>query len=117
MEIVADESVDYFIIKKLRDNNINVISILERYPSISDDEVLDIAFKNKSLILTEDKDFGELTIRFKKKCYGVILLRLAGVERSRKQEIVNKLLRNHFGELKNRFTVITEYKIRMKILD
>jgi hypothetical protein len=42
-EILADENVDFRIIKDLRNKGVNVISILEDYRSISDKEVLQLA--------------------------------------------------------------------------
>lgn len=47
MKIIADESVDFGIIKKLRENNFEVISISESNSGISDIEVLEISSKHK----------------------------------------------------------------------
>jgi predicted nuclease of predicted toxin-antitoxin system len=65
MNIVADESVDFGIISLLRQKGIEVLSIAEKNFGIKDEEVLTIAVKNQSLLITEDKDFGELTYRLK----------------------------------------------------
>lgn len=61
--IVADESVDFRIVEVVRENSISVLSIAESNPSISDAEVLAIAVEQNALLLTEDKDFGELVYR------------------------------------------------------
>lgn len=58
--IVADESVDYRIVTELRNNEFDIYSIAEQQPSIQDESVLKIACDNNALLLTEDKDFGEL---------------------------------------------------------
>ena len=58
-KILADENVDYRIIKELRKKGFNVISVLDNYKGISDKEVLGQANKENSLLLTEDSDFGE----------------------------------------------------------
>jgi predicted nuclease of predicted toxin-antitoxin system len=60
MNLVADESVDSGIIRQLRKIGINVISISENSSGIKDNEVLKIADKNQCLLITEDKDLGEL---------------------------------------------------------
>jgi predicted nuclease of predicted toxin-antitoxin system len=65
MTIVADESVDFGIILLLRQKGITVLSIAEESFGIKDEEVLAIAVKNKCMLITEDKDFGELTYRLK----------------------------------------------------
>ena len=43
MKLIADESVDFGIIKKLRIKNFEIISILESHSGITDIEVLEIA--------------------------------------------------------------------------
>ena len=76
MKIVADESVDFGIIENIRHNKIEVYSIAETNPGIPDNEVLNIAVDKESLLITEDKDFGELTFRMGFKHKGIILIRL-----------------------------------------
>jgi predicted nuclease of predicted toxin-antitoxin system len=70
MDIVADESVDYAIIQALREIGFTVYAILEKSPGITDSEVLALANKLSCLLLTEDKDFGELTHKLNKKHIG-----------------------------------------------
>jgi len=52
MTLLADESVDFGIIKSLRLKGIDVVSILEDYSGIKDTEVLKIAQDNQYLLLT-----------------------------------------------------------------
>ena len=58
-QIIADESVDYRIVVKLRESGLTVYAISEQQPSIKDDAVLAIACDNNALLITEDKDFEE----------------------------------------------------------
>ena len=60
--IVADESVR--IVLQLRKTVISVYSISESQYSIKDEKVLSIAVEQNALLITEDKDFGELVFRF-----------------------------------------------------
>ncbi|MBN1593821.1 MAG: DUF5615 family PIN-like protein, partial [Candidatus Coatesbacteria bacterium] len=46
-------------------------------PSISDEEVINLAADNNALVLTADKDFGDLIYRQGIKTSGVILIRLS----------------------------------------
>jgi len=64
-QIIADESVDGRIIDRLRKNNFLVYSIAEQKPSVQDSVVLNLAFHNNALLITEDKDFGDLIFRLK----------------------------------------------------
>ena len=59
MKIVADESDDYGIIDE-------ILAIEDLYKGSADEEVLSISLKESSILITEDKDFGELVYRLKK---------------------------------------------------
>ena len=114
MKIIADESVDFGIIKKLRENNFEVISISESNSGISDIEVLDISRKHECLLITEDKDFGELSYRLKLKHYGILLIRLN--EMIRVERIKQSVLTivQHFDELSMNFSVLNTTGLRIK---
>ena len=63
MNLLADESIGKSLVETLRENGHNVLYIAEFSPSIDDEEVLHQANLNRALLLTEDKDFGELVFR------------------------------------------------------
>ncbi len=73
--ILADECVDFRIIKKLRESDYKVVSIMEDYLSLSDDKILDLATKMNALLITEDSDFGEWIFSHHKKSIDIIFLR------------------------------------------
>ena len=112
--LIADESVDFNIVKLLRDNGYSVYAIAESNSSISDEEVLKKAVKDKSLLITEDKDFGELVYRFKMKHFGILLIRLVNYSSSEKAELVVLTLKKHADSLKNAFSVLDERRIRIR---
>ncbi len=116
MKIVADESVDFTIIEMLRERKVEVVAIVEDSPSISDDEVLEIAVAHKTLLITEDKDFGELVIRLQKAHQGVLLLRLSGLEIEHKLALVWEALQKNFQELSGNFSVLDDRSLRIKIM-
>ena len=60
MIILADENIDYPIIKLLRIEGFVVFSVFEENPSINDQSVLAIANQLNAILLTNDKDFGDL---------------------------------------------------------
>jgi predicted nuclease of predicted toxin-antitoxin system len=114
MKIVADESVDYAIIKNLRSSGFEVIAIIEISPGISDDEVLKIANNEKAFLITADKDFGELTFRLKKENKGILLLRLFKIENEKKSRILIDLLNKNNIDFEKSFIVISNNNIRIK---
>lgn len=76
MKFLADESVDRQVVDQLRLDGHEVWYVAEKEPGISDDTVLDRANQEMAVLLTADKDFGELVFRQKRIAMGVILLRL-----------------------------------------
>jgi len=114
VEIIADESVDFGIIRALRKGNVAVYSILENNSGIDDVEVLKIAVNKKLLLLTEDKDFGELTYRLQKEHKGIILIRLMKIPRTERIITVVNVLNKYFSDMKNKFSVIDEKGLRIK---
>jgi predicted nuclease of predicted toxin-antitoxin system len=111
-KIVADESVDYRIIKKLTKTGNQVISIHEKYSGITDKEVIKIAIENNAIIITEDKDFGELVFSHKEKSTGVILLRYTAIDYDKISQVALNVIENY--NLYNKFCVLTINKIRIR---
>lgn len=114
MNIVADEGVDRQIVERLREDGHLVLYIAEHSPSISDDAVLDIANTQQAVLLTADKDFGELVFRLRRVTVGVVLLRLEGLSPETKAMQVSTALRDHSLELSTAFSVISPGAIRIR---
>jgi predicted nuclease of predicted toxin-antitoxin system len=115
IDFVADESVDAAITASLRLSGYEVWSVSEEMPSVSDTIVLATAFQKSAVLLTEDKDFGELAIRLKKAHCGILLIRLSGLESNEKADIVAGTIKQHFDQLRNSFSVLDHSKLRIKI--
>ena len=60
MRLVADESCDFAVVSAVRSAGHDVISITERMPGAEDEQVIKLAATERRLLLTEDKDFGQL---------------------------------------------------------
>lgn len=114
MNLLADESVDFPIVKQLRSEGHSVVAIAELSPSISDDEVLEIANAQQSVVLTGDKDFGELLFRLRRVSAGIILIRLSGLSATLKANVVSKAVQEHGDEMVGCFTVIESNTVRIR---
>ena len=114
MKFVADESVDFPIVERLRQDGHSVWAVVEMDSGISDDLVLDHANRQNAVLLTADKDFGELVFRLKRLNFGVVLVRLAGLPPRRKAEIVARAVEEKGEELKDAFSVITANTLRVR---
>jgi predicted nuclease of predicted toxin-antitoxin system len=64
MNILADESVAAPIVAQLRQAGHDVQFITELAPGSSDPAILVRANQDDRLLLTADKDFGELVVRY-----------------------------------------------------
>lgn len=114
MKFIADENVDYPIITRLRADGHEVHAVVESSAGITDEQVLEQANQQEMVLLTNDKDFGELVYRDKRYTCGIMLFRLAGLSNLRKAEIVAGVIKEHMGELEKAFTVITPHNIRIR---
>jgi predicted nuclease of predicted toxin-antitoxin system len=114
VNFLVDENVDRQIADCLRLTGHNVEYVAEKDSGITDDEVLEMANENTALLLTADKDFGELVFRQRRVTSGVVLIRLAGLSSTRKAEIVVSAIKEHGTELRNSFSVITPGAVRIR---
>jgi predicted nuclease of predicted toxin-antitoxin system len=118
MKIVADEGIERPIVVRLRSAGHDVIHIAEIARGITDPEVLEIANQNRALLITYDKDFGDLIFNQQDRTQGVMLVRLPETLSSfEKAEIVIDVISERQNELFHAFSVIAVNKRRtIKIL-
>jgi predicted nuclease of predicted toxin-antitoxin system len=83
---------------------------------MTDEEVLEIARVEGRLLITEDKDFGELVYRLKRDLPGVIMLRLPTAGRESHGSRLKAVIDRHAGKLIGCFTVIDQNKVRFRPL-
>ena len=114
MKFTADENIDTEIIEDLRAKGYLILSISEDFPGIPDKDVLDITNKNDSILVTGDKDFGELVFRDGRAVSGVILIRIFGIPQEEKVAIISEVFKDHIDKFMGNFTVISRNKVRIK---
>ena len=111
---VADENIPALIIAALRALGFEVISISETRPRLPDDAVLAEAFSRGAVLLTADKDFGELVFQHHQNVSGVILLRLHGLTPEARRDLVVEQVGIHGERLQGAFTVISPGQVRIR---
>ena len=79
MKFLADECCDHGLVEAMRQSGYDVLFVLEAKPRATDDDVLALAFNERRILITEDKDFGELVYRLKKPAHGIISISLLPV--------------------------------------
>jgi predicted nuclease of predicted toxin-antitoxin system len=114
VEFVADESCDFAVVRALRANGHQVIAIAEVSPRIPDEQVLRLASAEGRVLVTEDKDFGELVYAQKQVMSGVVLLRFPGDARTTMAQATVDAVKAIGTNLSNRFTVVEPGRIRSR---
>jgi predicted nuclease of predicted toxin-antitoxin system len=113
---LADECVTASLVRELRGAGHDVLYIAEFAASLSDVEVMALASREGRLLLTADKDFGELVFRRGQAVPGLILLRIdpgnGPLVRARLLQAVDQFGRGLFG----RYIVIDEVRFRSRTL-
>lgn len=114
MKLLADEAVDKPIVEALRGAGFDVKYILETNQGAEDEFILKLAYEQERVMITQDKDFGELVFRLRQIHHGVILIRLPGIPPNEKADIVTTVLLRYNEKLLNTFTVIQPNAIRVR---
>lgn len=75
MRFLADESCDFAAVRALRAAGLDVVAVAEVSARADDTSVMRLAVRGRRVLLTEDKDFGQLVFANRQATGGVILFR------------------------------------------
>lgn len=115
MKFVVDENLGPSISNLLRKRGYDTFCILQDAASTDDVTILDIANTEDRIIITNDKDFGELVFKNRLPCKGIVLLRLQDNSFVGRINAINNLLDNYLGLLNNdNFIVASDENVRVK---
>ena len=114
MRILADENIPRCVVETLRRENHDVAWVPKDAPGATDHAVLSRARAEHRLLLTFDKDFGELAFRegLPASSCGVVLLRVGAVSPARLAQKVVAVLGSR-DDWVGHFSVIEEDRVRM----
>ena len=113
MKFLVDECVGPTAAKWLKQHNYDALSIYDDIPGIDDEAVLHKAVTENRILITSDKDFGEMIFKNKRPHCGVLLLRLIDEKPTNKIRILESILENYHQDLSGNFVVATEKTIRI----
>lgn len=113
LKFAADESVESGIVWALREKY-EVLYVDETMKGAHDDVVLQKAETLNLILITADKDFGELVYHRQMFHAGLILYRLHGLPTTKKVQVIRTAIDKYGDELLHAFTVITEKNIRIR---
>lgn len=90
-----------------------MFSVYDQAPGADDETILQRAVSEDRILITCDKDFGELVFRDNLPHRGIILLRVANQEPANLIAALDRLLHGYADQMAGRFTVVTEAGVRM----
>jgi predicted nuclease of predicted toxin-antitoxin system len=114
MQFLVDESAGRAIAALLRDLGHDVLAVGEAMPQAEDAAILARAVQESRIVVTNDKDFGELVFRSGQPHGGIILLRLRDESSENRVRVMRAVLDQCKDSLPNRFVVATESQIRVR---
>ena len=97
MLFLADESCDFGVVRILRASGHDVVAVSEVSPRLSDEDVALWARREERILLTEDKDFGQLAFASGAPSGGVILIRFPAGTRAGLPSAALEVV-DHFGD-------------------
>ena len=112
MRFFADESCDHAVILAYRRAGHDVTALPRSELGLPDHEVLAESVDQNRILLTEDKDFGELIYLAGLESVGVILFRFPEGSRHLLVAMALELLNTHADDLENGFAVVEPGRIR-----
>jgi predicted nuclease of predicted toxin-antitoxin system len=112
MRFIVDECTGPVVARWLRQQQHEVFSVYEEARGLSDDAIIQKAFAENRIVVTNDKDFGDKVFRERWPHHGVILLRLEDERAPKKIEALSQLLTRYADRLTDQFVVVTETTIR-----
>jgi predicted nuclease of predicted toxin-antitoxin system len=117
MRFLADENFPRPALEALRKAGWEVVSIAEECPGVPDEDVAALCAAQERILLTFDKDFGELVFRRGLPAgSGVVLFRLTPDSPAEAAEVALALVQSH-PDLTGSFCVVTRDRIRIRPLN
>ena len=114
MRLLFDQSTDRRLGPVLRQRGHDVQIVGVDYPrSLPDYQVLAIARQVGRILVTDDRDFGELVFRHRRAHAGIIFLRLPSDEFAPKLARLLHVINNYADQL-SQFVVVTERQVRVR---
>ena len=112
MNILVDAHIGRLIVGFLESLGNHVLRASSFPPRTSDVEILDVAHRENRIVMTSDKDFGELVFRGQKPAAGVILLRIDVETEAERLAVIEKFWTKIEAATPGHFVVVTRTTVR-----
>lgn len=113
MRLLADESCDFAVVRALRSAGHDVLAVAEISPRADDIRVIALTIRENRVLITEDKDFGQLVYADKRASGGVLFIRFPARIRRRLPQAVVDLVNQNGERLIGAFVVVQPGRTRV----
>ena len=113
---LADENVSRFVVERLRADGFEVATISATGRGAPDTDVLALAGREGRILITEDRDFGELVVRQRLDVQGIVLLELDRLSNLAEADRVAAVISANAGKLPGNLFVIEPARVRIRPL-
>lgn len=113
-KFIVDESTGDRVAEQLRNEGFDVVSVISQMRGLDDLLIIERALEEQRIIITNDKDFGDLIFHQNFKPRGVLLLRLEDESTLNKLRVIRMIIHQYLKILEGNFVVVTERKIRKR---
>ncbi len=114
MRFLVDESAGWAVAEYLRQAGHDILAVAEITPSADDPDILSWATRENRILVTNDKDFGELVFRSGRTHQGILLFRLQDESATNRVRMLAAVLSQYADQLPGRFVVVTETSVRIR---
>lgn len=116
IQFLADENVSRHVVESLRAAGYDVVSVSATIAGVPDDAVLAAAGREERILITEDRDFGEMVVRQRLGVRGLILLELDRLSNAAEATLVTAVVTTHSDKLVGNLLVIEPGRVRVRPL-
>jgi predicted nuclease of predicted toxin-antitoxin system len=113
MRFLADENCDFAVVRALRSAGHDVAAVSEFQQRSVDRQLMEMAYNEGRILLTEDKDFGWLAFVGRLDNPGVVLIRFPATARHTLAASVTKLVGEIGPKLLGAFVVLRPGSVRI----
>lgn len=114
IKFLIDENIEKPIIDYLKENDFDVKLVSDISRALTDDKVIKLTNNENRILVTNDKDFGELVYRQRKISKGILLIRANSEDALIKVHLISEVISKVKDKLLGHFIVVNETGIRDK---
>ena len=112
MRFLVDECTGPKVAAWLVGQGHEVFSVFDNARGVEDDKVIQRAYDENWILITNDKDFGEKVFREQRSHRGIIFMRLEDERATTKINVLQRLVEGYADRLEDQLVVVSETLVR-----